>query len=321
MRLRLFRAAGMGEAMALLRAELGTDAVILETRRVAGGVEVTAALDGRDDPVALPADDEPLVILPGPPPLRSAALPPALAWHNLPAGLTSCLAGNPATLAARLAEALRFAAMPDPVRQPVLLVGPPGAGKTLSCAKLATRGVLAGGAPLVITTDGARAGAPEQLAAFTRLLGLPLAIAPQPPVLTKALLRRGPGQAVLIDTAGCDPRDASAAAAIGDLAKAAGALLLVVLPAGLDADEAGELAEAFYALGARHLLPTRLDGAARLGGILGGAAAGLALTEAGTSASPAEGGLTPIDAAWLAARLLTPKRPLAASNARQELAR
>ena len=76
-----------------------------------------------------------------------------------------------------------------------------------------------------------------------------------------------------------------------------------MLPAGLDPAEAAETAQAFRALGARHLLPTRLDAARRLGGVLAAAAAGLALTEAGIGQDPA-GDLAPIDPAWLAARLL-----------------
>ena len=40
--------------------------------------------------------------------------------------------------------------------------------------------------PLVITTDGKRAGAAEELAAFTRILGIPLLIANHPVGLERA---------------------------------------------------------------------------------------------------------------------------------------
>ncbi|TDH57880.1 flagellar biosynthesis protein FlhF, partial [Dankookia rubra] len=60
MRLRLFRAPRMAEAMAQVRAALGDDAVILATRRTAGGVEVTAALEDA-------AAAEPWLIPPGAP--------------------------------------------------------------------------------------------------------------------------------------------------------------------------------------------------------------------------------------------------------------
>ena len=305
MRLKLFRAASMAEAMAQLRTALGPDAVILDSRRVpGGGVEVTAALGRSAEPPewATPwaAEDpaEPRLILPEP--ARQPAALPGLARHNLPPALAARL--QPGRLAECLRASLRFAPLPDGLARPVLLAGPPGAGKTLSCAKLATRGVLAGASPLVVTTDGARAGAAEQLAAFTRLLGLTLAVAPEAAVLARAMARRQPGQPTLVDTAGCDPFNAAQAARLRALAQAADAEILVVLPAGLDREEAAELGAAFVALGARHLLPTRLDGARRLGGILAAAAAGLALAEAGTGPGVADG-LTPIDADWLARRL------------------
>src|SRR5258705_204322 len=53
MRLRLFRAARMADAMALVRAELGADALILNTRKVADGFEITAALEP-EPPAAFP---------------------------------------------------------------------------------------------------------------------------------------------------------------------------------------------------------------------------------------------------------------------------
>ena len=44
MRIRVFTAPRMAEAMAMVRSELGADAVILGSRRTSSGVEVTAAL-------------------------------------------------------------------------------------------------------------------------------------------------------------------------------------------------------------------------------------------------------------------------------------
>ena len=64
MRLKLYRAPAMAEAMARIRAELGNDALILSTRRVGDGVEITAALEPDDPPPPLtPPDPERLAIL------------------------------------------------------------------------------------------------------------------------------------------------------------------------------------------------------------------------------------------------------------------
>ena len=48
-------------------------------------------------------------------------------------------------------------------RSVVLLAGPPGAGKTMTAAKLAARTVLAGGRVRLVSADAARAGAIGQL--------------------------------------------------------------------------------------------------------------------------------------------------------------
>jgi flagellar biosynthesis protein FlhF len=299
MRLRIIRAATMPEAMARLREELGPDAVLLSTRRVAGGVEVTAGQEPEDA-------EEPLLIapaMPAPPPLPAPSPDAAaLAFHNLPPALAARLGGH--ALEASLEASLRFARLPDGTARPLLLCGPPGAGKTLTCAKLAARRVLAGATPpLVVTTDGERAGATEQLAAFTRVLGATLAVAPSTAAAVKALARRTPAGAALIDTPGLDPFAPAQARRLADLVQATGAAVALVLPAGLDAAEAADIARAFAALGATHLVPTRLDAARRLGAVLAAAAAAnLALSEAGTGPEVAEG-LMPLDTAWLAARL------------------
>ncbi|MBR0650527.1 hypothetical protein GXW78_12705 [Roseomonas terrae] len=304
MRLKTFSARRMDEAMSLLREELGAEAIILSTRRTGSGVEITAALEA----------EEPVLIPPAAPTM--AAPPGPLTFHNLPEALGRCLARGP--LDQTLAGALGFGPMPDGRDRPIMLVGPPGAGKTLTCAKLAARMVLGGTPPVIATTDGQRAGAAAQLAAFTGVLGLTLAVAPSAAALGKALARRMPGQPALVDSAGCDPFDTRQAVALHALAAAAQADLVLVLPAGLDAQEAADLARAFAALGARHLLPTRLDAARRLGAVLAAAEAGpLLLTEAGISPEVVDG-LEPLSPARLAARLAAaPRRdaPLAAEEA------
>jgi flagellar biosynthesis protein FlhF len=278
--------------MARVRSELGAEALILSSRRVAGGVEVTAALEAVEAPVAP---------LPVAPPVADGGLAAAFAWHGVPGGLVRRLRGGP--LVAALAAVLRFAPLPLAVGgPPLLLVGPPGAGKTLTVARLAARLVLAGVRPLVISTDGKRAGALEQLAAFTRLLDLELLAASTPAALSRALSRRQGGVPVLIDSPGSDPFAAVEAEQLAALAGAAAAVRVVVLPAGLDVAEATDLAGAYALGGARHLVCTRLDLARRVGSVLAAAASGLALAEAGISAAVADG-LVPMTPELLADRL------------------
>jgi flagellar biosynthesis protein FlhF len=285
MRLRLFRAAGMAEAIAQVRTELGADALILNSRRVSGGIEITAAIESQSEPVLLEPD-----------------LLAALAWHGVPSGLHSALVHGDLEIA--IAQTLRFGALPlRAYERPVMLTGPPGAGKTLTAARLATRLVMSGVAPMVITTDGKRAGGAEQLAAFTRLLSVPLLVASNPTSLSRALTQRRDGAPVLIDTAGTEPRESSQAEDLKELAHTANAHTALVLPAGLDPGEAADLAIAHVECGAMFLIATRLDLTHRLGGVIAAAAAShLQLAEAGIGPGAADG-LVPFTPSILAARL------------------
>ena len=287
MRLKFYRAPAMAQAMARVRAELGEDAIILATRRVGDGIEVTAALEPEDLPSPLVSAD----------PDRLAVLD----FHGVPAALHAAL--QQGELETALAKAIPFGTLPLG-ESPLLLVGPPGAGKTLTVARLATRLVVAGVLPLVITADGRRAGATEQLAAFTRLLGISLIVACHPVTLGRALTHRHNAEPVMVDTSGCDAFDPTQMSELAALAATASAAMVLVLPAGLDPAEATDQARAYAAAGARLLVATRLDQTRRLGGILAAASVGLALTEAGIGPGAADG-LRPITPAWLATRLLT----------------
>jgi flagellar biosynthesis protein FlhF len=280
MRLKLYRAATVPQAMALVRAELGSEALILNTRRWYEGVELTAALE----------------------PIAVAVAPnhaDALAYHGVPAAMRGGLTAG--DLAGTLQRFLIFGTLPLGDR-PLLVAGPPGAGKTLTVVRLATRLALSGQRPTIVTTDDAKAGATEQLLALTRLLDLPLTEASEPLALSRAAPRDG--TAVLIDTPGTDPFDPAQSERLRAQASAIGAAIALVLPAGLDPNESADLAQGFAEAGAAFLVATRLDIARRVGGILAAAeAARLPLTEAGVGPGAADG-LVPLTAAFLAARLM-----------------
>jgi len=199
----------MADAMRQVRAELGDEALILSSRRVGDGVEVTAGLEVVDEVPPAPA----LRPMPPPAPERARQHQPlpspqgaALAFHGASPALQRKLQAGP--LAFALCAVFRFSRLAlAPGGRPLLLTGPPGAGKTLSTVRLATRLVMAGTRPMVITADGQRAGATEQLAAFTRLLGIDLLVASQPGALQRALERRQEGAPVLVDAPGCDAFD------------------------------------------------------------------------------------------------------------------
>jgi flagellar biosynthesis protein FlhF len=288
MRLKLFRAATVPQAMSRVRAELGADALILATRRVAEGVEITAAIEPHAPAIAAAANRH---------------LGMALTYHGVPATLAHRLDGP--SLAATLTAQFRFAPLPlEPGARPILLAGPPGAGKTLTTARLATRLVMGGATPMVVTADGRRAGATEQLAAFTRLLGLNLVVASHPITLARAIASRRDDAPVLVDLPGSDPFHAQEREELMALATAADAHIVAVMPAGADPAEAADLAGAYCMAGAGLMVATRLDLARRIGGVLAAADAGLAIAEAGIGPGAADG-LVPLTPELLARRLQT----------------
>lgn len=178
----------------------------------------------------------------------------------------------------------------QPTKNPMIMVGPPGAGKTLAAAKLAARGSMAGLDVAVITTDCERAGGFEQLAAFTNLMDIDLKIANSPAALKEILLELRGFDQVIIDTSGANPFDKDSVKHLARLIGTAEMDPILVLPAGINADEAGEIAQIFANLGAQRLLPTRVDVARRLGSLLAAAySGGLAFTEVSATAKVADG--------------------------------
>ena len=174
----------------------------------------------------------------------------------------------------------------------MMLIGPPGTGKTLNTAKLAARAVMNDQKVIVITTDTIRAGGIEQLESFTKILKTPLLKAETPADLKVALLEAEAANAnqIYIDTAGINPFDPDDMKLTAKLLTTGNIEPILVLPAGGDAAESGEIARVFATLGARWLLPSRLDIARRLGGILEAAhQGGMSFADASHSSKVADG--------------------------------
>ena len=325
MRLKSFHAKTMSEAMKMVRQALGDDAIIVATREEeGGGVRVTAAVEEDDllmqqarTPQAAPRhaeddedeDEEPEIDV-------SEAVADALHRHGVPAALAEQLIDAAAgldtddptlALGAALDSMFTFSPLHDKrgATRPLVLVGPPGGGKTLIVAKLAARAVLKKRSVGVITTDTVRAGGMEQLAAFARVMKVKLVTVEDPDALSGAFEVNRGVDVVLVDTAGRNPYDAEDMADLKALLSAGEAEPILVLPAGLDAMEAADMALAFKALGVRRMLVTRLDMARRLGGLLLTAQrARMAFCDASVSSKVAEG-LTPLNPVALA-RLMIP---------------
>ncbi|MDD5585925.1 MAG: GTPase [Alphaproteobacteria bacterium] len=275
MRLKSFYGPNHAEAMRLVREALGENAIIVATRDdETGGIRVTAAIDD-------PAPPEPVAAMPletnGNGSTVIETIASALVKHQVPGALAERLlasatqyADDDPVLALGAAFHTHFKFTPvsaDASQGPLLFVGPPGAGKTLTTAKYATQQTLAKNTVAVFSADTERAGGVEQLAAFTRLLKIELMQIEDAPSLNEALDLQEPGTLVLIDTPGRNPFRDEDRDQLRPLIKACGGATLV-LPADMDSSEALDMAHEFRLLGATRLLVTRLDTTRRLGGML-----------------------------------------------------
>ena len=113
------------------------------------------------------------------------------------------------------------------------LVGPTGVGKTTTTAKLAARCVVRYGADklALLTTDGYRIGAHEQLRIYGRILGVPVHVVRDSEDLRRTLADLRGKHMVLIDTVGMSQRDRMVAEQAAMLTRAGSVRRLLLLNA------------------------------------------------------------------------------------------
>lgn len=143
----------------------------------------------------------------------------------------------------------------------IALVGPTGAGKTTTIAKLAAHPRAFGERRVgLLTLDTYRVGAVEQLGIVADLAGLPLEVAYGPGEVEEALRRLASCDVVLIDSPGRSPRAERLNSEWGALlAEARPDEVHLVLPAVLRSDIAAAARESFSVFGVTHLLLTKID--------------------------------------------------------------
>ncbi len=152
----------------------------------------------------------------------------------------------------------------------IALVGPTGAGKTTTIAKLASRFAEAHAARDValVTTDTQRIGAREQLYGFGRQLGIAVHEANSGTNLNQLLERLADYKLVLIDTAGLGQRDRALTAQLQWLRAAGQIRTLLVLPANTAFQDMDEVVRRFGAANPQGLVLTKLDETGRFGSAL-----------------------------------------------------
>ncbi len=273
MKLRTFTASNIPDAMELVRREMGDNAIIISQGAAPNGkgVQITAAADGAfaDTKIYVNPID---------------VIGEALDKHSTPRPLQDKILtlverlelDDPVmSLAGAFDSMFKFAPLPEILHdKPILLMGVPGVGKTVTIAKLAARVAAKGLKTVCITTDSERAGAVEQLSAFTKILQVDLLQAKNLTELDNALAACPANAQIFIDTAGINILRDEDIANVKEIVKISNADPVLVCAAGGDAHDAAEIGAIFKSIGASRLLITRLDMTRRYGSILAAADAG-----------------------------------------------
>lgn len=157
----------------------------------------------------------------------------------------------------------------DPVQQGgrFVLMGPTGAGKTTTIAKLATRYVLQNGSEDValVTTDSFRLAAHEQLRTLGRILGVTVRVVDDQHSLQETLDSLAHKKLVLIDTAGLPAGHPEQQRQLGMLRSIAGVQKWLVLPSTSQAQVLRSSLKTCSTAGISACILTHLDEACVLG--------------------------------------------------------
>ncbi|MCS3361068.1 flagellar biosynthesis protein FlhF [Xanthomonas translucens] len=160
----------------------------------------------------------------------------------------------------------------DPIEEGgvIALIGPTGAGKTTTIAKLASRFLERHAARDValVTTDTIRVGGREQLHSYGRQLGIAVHEADSDAALQQLLERLRDYKLVLIDTAGMGQRDRALAAQLHWLRASRVVRSLLVLPANAHFSDLDEVVRRFAGADPQGVILTKLDETGRFGSAL-----------------------------------------------------
>jgi len=348
--------------MELVRERMGPDAVIISSTnsRKTGSVQVRAAveLSNKQAESPKPADPNidawlqenlerrerhanrpaPTKTQTGTPPAETTEsrdtpdlIDQALDFHDVGADLAKALrktaralgGGNTAQgFAAALDACLKFAPVPALPQRPILLIGAPGSGKTITTAKLSARAVLRGSPVDIVSADTLRTGAAEQLSMIANVMNQTVQTVDNAQMLADFLGSRDTLNAIpkpcFVDCPATNPYDDRDLQHLESLINVADVEPVLICKANVSRDELCDQTKMFAAFGVRRLILSQVDVSRRLGSALTAADhAGLSIAQLSASPYVADG-LEAIDAAKLSERLLATPQSLPVVDANSE---
>ncbi|MEM8617204.1 MAG: flagellar biosynthesis protein FlhF-like protein [Pseudomonadota bacterium] len=285
MRMKMFAAESFEAAKAMIFAEMGDDAIILSEREVPGGVEIRAATDKLGGGM-VPQDNRLLQRLGASPPPRLVENPmrnrvrDALLWHGAPERFANRAADEgvsagfdardpTSAIAAGLEGLVTCAPISPRPDHDILLVGPPGHGRTAAAAKLTRRASVANAEILPVAADLDATAGGAQLAAYLQREHKQIRSAASLDELFDILsvIRRN-DQRCVIDLPAIVPFDQDDMAQLQDLIPVLKAEPVLVISAEGHPEDLAEAARAYARCGVKRAIVTKLDVTRRRGGIV-----------------------------------------------------
>jgi len=297
MQLKNYEAESIQEAMAMIRKEMGDDAIILSTNRKGSNFEIVAARDGDKRPSrpAPKAEDKKITQtwLPEDPAYIGKLQDTLETLFDIlgsgtkgggdelaPLYYRFVMGGVSKPHACKLAEKIRtgtetnaYAALKNSLplyktkKRIRVLVGPTGAGKTTTLAKLAAEtafGEKRGTA--IITTDTHRIAAPEQIRIYAKIMDIPMAVAPDRPEYLKAIARFADKDVIYVDTPGRSYADREALQTLNATLRGGGDMeISLVLALTSTREHLHASAKRYAAFDSTSIIFTKLDECSRYG--------------------------------------------------------
>lgn len=313
MKLKNFVAPDMASAFQMVREALGADAVIISQEKDGNGnILITAAIE---EPEEIDFDIEDKVeVKPSRVVYDDSLLRECLEYHGVldvvkerilartrKIALEENINNDRRLLRECFASMFNYRNLLDLTNPVKMFMGVAGSGKSTAIAKVATQAKLNGIKSCIISTDNVRAGANSQLKAFADILETDFSFIKSSRGLFDAVNAAKENYSlILIDTAGINPFLREEVEKVSLFTEAVKADMILTMDAGKNTYEAVEIADIFTEIGARWLLPTRMDLTRRIGALLSVASCcELNFCSASVSASIAKG-LAEIDAKSLA---------------------
>lgn len=325
MRLKTFTTSTMPEALRLIKTELGSDAIILSTKKIKrngqNGLEITAAVDkpAPDLPVRhnKPLD---LAAISAMPMHEDKVLSDQLKLHGIDGALVESIDKAQAGLAAAEFSAVegvemilnkRLDLMPlskiFAVGRVHVFVGPTGVGKTTFVSKVAVWGKRGKQSVGLLSLDTHKVGGVEPLHVLADVLGETAHVINGADDVKNLGSKLGKRQLILVDTPGLNPYNTRALNRFkAELnALTSNPVVHLVLPASMNPQELKNAVAAFSRFKFQDILFTKLDETASLGSVVNVLAMNISGGAVSRSGDMADGPVA-LTAADLATELLKP---------------